>query len=365
MKILHITTRLQGGAGKFVLEFDNLIKKKHNNASSTILSFESLHKYLHIVSIRGFLKLLLFKIKNFFFKADVNLKPLNIFNGIISAKKYKDFKDFDIIYIHRTTNFLTIYDLDYICSIHKNVNLFLLDDAWLNSEYHYILNFESIRNSYNYYISNYPKKIFYVDEKHKKIIGDTFFKNCDESLLHKAILPYLTRHKSNEVLFFLENRIISNEVNIVFGALKWSNQKGLDLINDFIYNLKDLELKIKKRIVLHVFGDKINSNNDLKIINHGNLDFFNLEKVILNSNIFVSFSRIDSGPYLVNIAYDLKLPIIGFEIGVINDLKNEGGVFSNKIISVEHIKNSIEYIVSNESEVLNKIKSRKSLTWNY
>ena len=360
MKILHITFRLHGGAGKFVLEFDRIIKNKYPNASSTILSLESLHKYLYIVSIRGMLKLLFFKIKNFFFKADVNLKPLNIFNGIISAKRYKGFKDFDIIYIHRATNFLSIYDLDYICSIHKNVNLFLLDDAWLNSEYHYIPNFESIRNSFIYHITNYPKKIFYVDDEHEKIIGDTFFKNGDKSLLHKVVLPYLTRHKSNEILSYLNNRSISNDVNIVFGAIDFSYRKGVDLINQFINDLKILEVRIGKRIVLHVFGDRIDLKNDIKIINHGNL-----EKVIMNSNIFVSFSRIDTGPYIVNIAYELKLPIIGFGIGVMNDLKNEGGVFSNKIISVDHINNSIEYIIVNELEVLNDIKSRKSLVWNY
>ncbi len=347
MKILHLNTTLKGGAGHFSNDLKRYLDKiGHENH---ILTFKDFFK-------KGFLKreffVLIYLIKSYFILKYRRKNTIKIISPLFSLWKYSKIQDlvqrYDLVIIHRFSNFLSFQELVNITNDSKKVKilgidegLFLLDRRYSMNGNNYISDIEKFEKE-NFKKNNRKLKdylrietilekadfsnseiILANDFEKEKIINS--FWNKSKINISTKIFPYqpLISNEKLEKIFINKINDFENKLIITVSALHPTKRKGFDLIPEYLEHLLHItSMQNNKKIEINIISsenliktEKIQKSNII-LKYHKILDKREFEDMLAKAHIFLSFSRIDSGPYTLNMCYYLRTMILSFNIGV-------------------------------------------------
>ena len=298
--------------------------------------------------------------------------------------------DYDLVIIHRFSNFLSYQEIVHIIQFSKKVLILGIDEGLftpyctftfnckkytescencpvapkrklkdIESSY---LKIESILNSADF--SN--AEIIVANDLERNKLQNSFWRKT-KIKISTEIFPYLNL-ASNEYLnrLFTEKlKLFDEKVIITISALYPTKRKGFDLMLIYLNNLNLLlpENSSKKITVNIITGENsINlekfSNESLEIKSHNILNKDSFEIMLAKSHLFLSFSIADSGPFTLNMCYYLKTLILSFRVGVATEIEKKTKSiriiddFSSKDMAKETLK-----IINESSENIKNVLS--------
>lgn len=346
MKILHLNTTIEGGAGHFSNDLKRYLDKRgHENH---ILTFKDFFK-------KGFLKrnffVLIYLIKSYLILRFRKKNTIKIISPLFSLWKYSKIKDlvklYDLVIVHRFSNFLSFQELVKITIDSKKVKilgidegLFLLDRRYSMNGKNYISDIKKFEKN-NRKLKDYLRiesllekadfsnsEIIIANAVEKEKIKSSFWKKSKIKISTKIFpyQPYIS-NESLEKIFCNKIKCFENKLKITISALYPSYRKGFDLIGGYLQKLHDLyPSKSHKEIEVNIitkdnsFFIEKSPHPKIKLKFHNILNKHSFELLLAKSHVFLSFSRFDSGPYTLNICYYLHTMILSFNVGVANEI---------------------------------------------
>ena len=163
----------------------------------------------------------------------------------------------------------------------------------------------------------------------------------------------MSENKFNEIVQKKLNQFPS-EIRITISALTPSKRKGFDMISKFLEQLKILAEERRQLINLNIITSKYlnigDSSEFLQIHQQTLLNKIEFERTLANSHLFLSFSRVDSVPYTINMCYFVNVMIGAFNVGVAVDLaKISKSVLIAKEINSESMLTVVKNIIGMDS----------------
>ena len=354
MKILHLTTSNQGGAGIFAA---NLVRYLDDSGhENEIFTFIDLFK-------KGFFKrrfsILIYLFRSFLilkYKKKNTTKIISPIFSLWSPSKIKKIVfDYDLVVIQRFSNFLSFQEIVQIIQNSKKVIIIGIDEGLFTPYCTFTFNCDKYTKScekcpvapkrkFKRIISNYLKieniletadfsntEILVTNDLERIKLQNSFWRKA-KIKVSTNIFPYSTV-MSNEYLkslFTKKIKIFDEKLIITISALYPTKRKGFDIMLKYLKNLNNLILENnRKKIEINIITrqDSIDfenfSNKNLKFKFHNILDKEAFEIMLAKSHLFLSFSRADSGPFTLNMCYYLKTIIFSFRVGVATELEKK------------------------------------------
>lgn len=396
MKILHLNTTLEGGAGHFSNDLIRFLDKRgHKNQ---VLTFADFLK-------KGFLKMnisvLLHLIKSYLiikFRVKKNTKVISPTFSLWSKNKINAIViTYDLVIIHRFSNFLSYEEIIRIIKKSKKAIIIGIDEGLFTPYCTYTFECENFKKScqncpvspkrnHKKIVRNYLKiknqllnadfsnsEILVANNHEKNKILTSFWKNTNIKI-STSIFPYQLIMSDNEHVSVLSNKIkfFDDKLIITFSALFPSYRKGFDLINTYLQNLHNFyPIESNKKIEINIITNdnsfllEKSLHPNIKLKFHTILNKKAFELLLANSHIFLSFSRADSGPYTLNICYYLHTMILSFNVGVAVELaKKTKSIriidnFSAEKMAIQTLK----IMLKSKSDIKSILNYKKDLFW--
>jgi len=352
MKILHLTTSNQGGAGIFAVDFVRYLDDLgHENEIFTFNDFlkKGFFKKRLSVLIYLFRSFLILK-----YRKKNNTKIISpIFSLWSPSKINKIVFDHDLVVIQRFSNFLSFQEIVQIIQSSKKVIILGIDEGLFTPYCTFTFNCDKYtktcekcpvapKRKFKRITSNYLKienilktvdfsntEIIVANDLERIKLQNSFWRKAKITISTK-IFPYLPV-MSNEYLnsLFTEKiNLFDEKLIITISALYPTKRKGFDIMLVYLENLNNLlsENNSKKVEINIITGENsINfekfSNKNLKFKIHNILNKEVFEIMLAKSHLFLSFSIADSGPFTLNMCYYLKTIIFSFRVGVATELE--------------------------------------------
>jgi|GEM_PF-7103033 len=302
----------------------------------------------------------------------------SIWNASVSAKKILrkcPFKP-DYIYIGWHDFYLspkTIYDLYRLSG--AEIILSMVDAYILGGGCHYPFDCKQYMAGckkcpalkYNKWLSIklYNKKIKYWTDMPMHIVGTTYdieralnVPFLSNKVMHKAIgvpeIPFLLNKHDARKMFGIEN----NGFVIMFGAAEYTDKrKGLKILIDAL-KIFAKENSNKRKISLLVIGHgntELIIDDRINVITTGYLKLQELFSAFYASDVYISPSLDDSGPYMINYSIACGRPVISFPIGIAKDLVLNGETgYLAKFNNEQDIANGLNKFYMMDIETINK-----------
>ena len=354
MKILHLTTSKKGGAGLFTLDM-----VRQFNKSGYINDVFSFYDFLY----KGFIRFSPVVFYNLFktlirvkFYKKIDRKHISPLISIWRLNKIVDLvSKYDVVIIYRFANFLSHDELLNIIETSSKSYIIAVDESLFTPYCTYTISckqfktgckncpivesqykkkeigviFEKV-NRYlkKYDLSKYNLEILTANRVEQEKISQSYWGKTNVKI-KTIIFPYLPFLKEFELekIFNKKVRTFEDEIIISVSALSPTNRKGFDIFLDYLPMLDFFCEQNKRTVILNivtssVLNVEVNSNY-LKIIQHSIISKLKFEKLLASSHAFISFSRVDSGPFTLNICYYLRVLIYSFNVGVATEISEQ------------------------------------------
>ena len=359
-QIVHLASSTKGGAGMAANRIHSLFLKQGYN--SILISKEDISiKILYQISliIKNFLKFVL--PKKYFNKR--REKKFNKYESAycfyqrkelrekgLNRNVVKNIKKIDFLFVHWISDFLNIYDIEYLKSKHNCEIIFvMLDHAHITGGYHFLLEEYSKYRSINGIEVKRPDQDLFYKQLHlkKQIINRI---SPQIMTFSKRDLQLAKQSEFNFSKYWLSTLPINHHYFKPSKNLK--NNKKIKKIFSCAYSLDDFRKGSQLIIQVLTHLDKL-LNYDEKIIflcseivtnkelnlNNVSLETFKYSedpetysKSYLGSDVFLFTSIDDSAPQMPSEALLCGIPVISFNIANISELitnENDGIIVEN------------------------------------
>ena len=396
MKILHLTTTKQAGAGIFALGLSRIFE--HSGHENKIFTFND---FLKKRFIKRRFSVLIYLFKSFLilkFRKKNNTKIISPLFSLWSPSKIKSLvSDYDLVVIQRFSNFLSFQEIIHIIQSSKKVIIIGIDEGLFTPYCTYTFDCEKYigacekcpvapKSKFQLITSNYLKienilkvadfsntEIVVASDLEKIKLQNSFWRKAKIKVSTK-IFPY---HKviSNEylnTLFAKKINLFDHKLIITISALSPTKRKGFDLVIVYLENLNNLSShKNSKKIEINIITGKSSvnfekfSNKNLEIKCHTILNKKAFEIMLAKSHLFLSFSRADSGPFTLNMCYYLKTIIFSFRVGVATEIekKTKSIRIIDNFLADNMAKETLKLMNESNQKVKNLLSYNLDTTW--
>ena len=361
LKILHLTSSINGGAGLAALKIHNLFKD--NGLNSELLIGESISKSKLSIKFKLFIKQLL---KSFIPKS-LLLKRKDIkrnsyesaycfyqrkerFKNGLNRKTADSIEHVDFLFVYWVSDFFNSYDIEYIKSKHNCKVIFvMLDHVHISGGYHFLL------DEYNQYLEKNNLKISKPNEalyNHQLTLKKEIYNKISSEILafsEKDLLMakdcplnfkkyWKTALPIDDKYFFpLPNTNIENDTKTIFCcSYDFSDfRKGAGIFKK-ILKILDGMLKSNQKIKVLCSDDVVLKNLNLKNVIFDYFEYSSdpeiYSSIYHKSDLFIFTSIADSAPQMPSEALYCGVPVISFNIGNIREIiidTNDGYIVNN------------------------------------
>lgn len=337
--VLYINTINYGGAWKF-------LQQRAKFKDVEILTFSHIWFRIDRIRLSNLCKLLVNRLHFKFVKGDAQPTYISRRESLLKrAYLHKLAREYQEIHVFRFANFLSIDDIEFLAS-QTELSVYILDESSLFPRCSYKGNCkEYLRNCRNCQfgensdsITTSSARIYYIDPDHKNLIDFSLFRDWKCEVLF-LLQPYNARISLVEAIARTkESLTMRNKLKLILAALDWTERKGISLLEGLLaYGyLDNYDVTIVGR-GLSKFRERFVG---VKFIEH--LDMNDLESVFVQSDVFVSLSIYDTGPFTVNIAYYTGCLIVGTPVGIIKSLNNDRDVIGIAGLDIDEIYKVLE-----------------------
>jgi hypothetical protein len=397
MKILHLTTSNEGGAGIFAADF-----KRYFDDSGHENEIFTFNDFLKKRFIKRRFSVLIYLFKSFLilkFWGGINTKTISPLFSLWSPSKIKDLvSDYDLVVIQRFSNFLSFQEIIRIIESSKKVIIIGIDEGLFTPYCTFTFDCDKYieacekcpvapKSKFQLITSNYLKienilkvadfsntEIVVASDFERIKLQNSFWRKAKIKVSSK-IFPY---HKvmSNEylnTLFTKKINLFDHKLIITISALYPTKRKGFDLVVVYLENLNNLlSDKNSKKIEINIITGKSSvnfdkfSNKNLEIKCYNILNKKAFEIMLAKSHLFLSFSRADSGPFTLNMCYYLKTMIFSFRVGVATEIekKTKSIRIIDNFLADNMAKETIKLMNESNQKVKNLLSYNIETTWN-
>ena len=360
-QIYHLTSSITGGAGiatnrihlllrsdgysSFLIRGDEIPPKP---IQKLILNFKNAIKYLlpkRILNFRKYLKYNNYQAAYCFYQSKEDVK-----DGL-NKSLFKNISEIDILFVYWISDFLNIYDIEFLKSKYDCRIIFVMvDQVHVSGGYHFLL------KEYNQYLKKKGNKIEKPNKKKyskqfkikKEIISKISaeiiaFSNNDIETARECGFNFKKYWKTvipieSEYLKPTEKASNDNSnVRTIFCCAYNLNdyRKGSDL---FIKTLNSLDLMLDAKQKIKVLCSKDTNPNIFKFNKISSVYFdYNEDPKIYSKNyhdsdLFLFTSIADSAPQMLSEALFCGVPVISFDIANVSEIiteENDGSIISN------------------------------------
>lgn len=340
-KVLYINTIDYGGAWKFLQQ-----RGKYEDVD--ILTFSHIWFRIDKIRLSNLWKLLLNRLHFRFINGDTQPTYISRRESLLKRSYLNKLaREYQEIHVFRFANFLSIDDIEFLANRTK-LSVYILDESSLFPRCSYKGNCEEyLRNCKNCQFGDNSDsitvssvRIYYIDPDHKNLIDFSLFRGWESEVLF-LLQPYNARISLVEAISRTKESLTKrNKLKLVFAALDWTERKGIRLLERLLAHgfLDDYDVTIVGR-GLSKFGERFVG---VEFIEH--LEMNDLESVFVQSEVFVSLSIYDTGPFTANIAYYTGCLIIGTPVGIIKSLNNDRDVIGIAGLEMDEIHKVLEKI---------------------
>jgi len=362
-----INSRGSGGSWKFAVNLS------HSLGGIEVLTFKTLLMKVGVNtsfrSLKNLIKLIGLRIVG----KDLSNRVVSMHDSLINKEKLcETLSQYDTIFICRWVNLIS---LESIIELSKESHVILIgvDDSQYTPYCSYVGDCKEyisgcstcpkcaksmlnrVRSDYSYAKDLLRKKgenitIQRANNDILEVIDRSFW---SDSFVKQELktFPYVPLHTEKEIINIQKSIELKAVPVILIGALRYTTRKGGPLIRPLLRAL-DSKLKIKNtlvevRIFMSEFPDveKYTDYENIHVNYSKPIPVKEFEKELISSNIFVSLSTMDSGPFTINMAHRFNINCIAFDVGVAPILaKESSNIF---IVSNEDVKGMAEKIISN------------------
>ncbi|HDM8133117.1 TPA: glycosyltransferase [Vibrio harveyi] len=350
MKILHISTNLNGGAGKATFRIHDLMRKNgieskmlvrygHPSNESDVFSMSDSYRFL-TKGLSVVKRKLLFKDK--YCAYGVSDPAVDNFSQFYASLDFKP----DIIVLHWISGFISCEHIEWLSthSTVKKIFWFSMDMAPFTGGCHYSWGCKMYGNGCKKcpattnilatkLVSKYFSEKAHIIKKcdidlivpNKFVESQATLSTLSFSDIHTCYLPI-----DSKVFSVNKTRSFDEEITILFGAADFkNNRKGLqEFIRSINYLVKMKSFKsLNKNVKVIIPGASEDVRRlfeiDCEIIDYANSDE-ELSDIYAQAHVFVSTSLEDSGPMMVAESLMSGLPVLSFSTGIALDVIEDG-----------------------------------------
>lgn len=350
MKILHLSTNLNGGAGKAAFRMHDLIRRtgidskmlvrygsprEGSDVFSMSDSYSFLSKGISVVKRK-------MHFKDKYCAYELSDPAADNFYEFYSTLSFEP----DIIMLHWVSGFISLKHIEWLsqhCGV-KKIFWFSMDMAPFTGGCHYSWGCNEYGNgcikcpattnilASKLVTNNFAEKAKIIQKYDiDLIVPNKFVESQAErsslgfSNIHTCYLPI-----DSSVFSVNQSRKFNKEIVVLFGAANFKNRrKGLQ---EFIDAMNCLSEKIALapmartiRVIIPGVSEEVRRNFKLncEFIEYANSDA-ELSNIYSQAHVFVSASLEDSGPMMVVEALMSGLPVFSFSTGIAKDIISQG-----------------------------------------